>query len=47
MSDGEVFPVPPAWAAKAHMNLEAYDAAVLRVDADPDGYWTDIGQRLD
>ena len=47
MSDGEVFPVPEAWAKKAHMNAAAYDAAVLRVDADPDGYWSDIGRRLD
>ena len=36
MSDGEVFPVPDVWAKKAHMNAAAYDAAVLRVDADPD-----------
>eukprot|EP01041_Mallomonas_annulata_P018881 gene18881-38002_t len=47
MSDGEVFPVPEAWAKKAHMTAAAYDAAVLRVDADPNGYWSDIGHRLD
>ena len=47
MSDGEVFPVPEAWAKKAHMNAAAYDAALRRVDADPEGYWTDIGRRLD
>ncbi len=47
MSDGEVFPVPDAWAKKAHMTAAAYDAAVLRVDADPEGYWSDIGHRLD
>ena len=47
MSDGEVFPVPEAWAKKAHLNAAAYDAALLRVDADPDGYWSDIGRRLD
>ena len=47
MSDGEVFPVPEAWAKKAHMTAASYDAAVRRVDADPDGYWSDIGNRLD
>ena len=47
MSDGEVFPVPEAWAKKAHMNAAAYDAAVLHVEADPEGYWGDIGRRLD
>ena len=47
MSDGEVFPVPDVWAKKAHMDAAAYDAAVLRVDADPEGYWGDIGRRLD
>ena len=47
MSDGEVFPVPEAWAKKAHMNAAAYDAAVLHVEADPEAYWGDIGRRLD
>lgn len=47
MSDGEVFPVPEAWAKSARMNAEAYAAAVARVDADPEGYWRDLGQRLD
>ena len=47
MSDGEVFPVPEEWAKKAHMDAAAYEAAVKRVEADPKGYWTDIGNRLD
>ena len=47
MSDGEVFPVPEAWAKKALMNADAYDAAVLRVEAHPDAYWADLGRRLD
>jgi acetyl-CoA synthetase len=29
------------------MNAEAYAAAVSRVAEDPDGYWTDLGRRLD
>src|ERR1700733_8467178 len=47
VSDSEVFPVPPAWAKTALMNAAAYDAAVARVEADPEGYWTEVGQRLD
>jgi len=29
------------------MNAAAYDAAVARVDSDPEGYWTEVGRRLD
>jgi acetyl-CoA synthetase len=47
MSEDQVFPVPPQWAARAHMDAEAYDAAVARVEADPDGYWADLARRLD
>ncbi len=47
MSDGEVFPVPQEWADKAHMNAAAYEAAVRRVESDPEAYWTEIGNRLD
>lgn len=47
MSDGEVFPVPQEWAEKAIMDGAAYDAAVRRVDAEPEAYWADIGKRLD
>ena len=47
MSDNEVFPVPEAWAKRALMDAAGYDAAVARVEADPDGYWTDVAKRLD
>jgi acetyl-CoA synthetase len=47
MSDGEVFPVPEAWARHAHMNAAGYDAAWKRVEADPDGFWRDVAGRLD
>src|SRR3954452_10476524 len=47
VSDSEVFPVPKAWADNTLMNAAAYDAAVARVDSDPDGYWADVGKRLD
>jgi acetyl-CoA synthetase len=47
VSDNEVFPVPEAWAKNALMNAAAYDAAVARVESDPDGYWRDVAGRLD
>ena len=47
MSDGEVFPVPAAWAAKAQMTAAGYAAACAQVESDPDGYWREVGQRLD
>ncbi|MBP6545323.1 MAG: acetate--CoA ligase [Phenylobacterium sp.] len=47
MSEGEVFPVPAAWAKRAKMNAQTYDAAVAQVETDPDGYWTKVAERLD
>jgi acetyl-CoA synthetase len=47
VSDGQVFPVPEAWAKRAHMDAAAYEAAWRRVEADPDGFWTDVAKRLD
>ncbi|CAN7465173.1 acetate--CoA ligase [Phenylobacterium sp. LjRoot225] len=46
MSD-EVFPVPAEWAKRALVNAEGYEAAVRRVETDPEGYWGDLGRRLD
>jgi acetyl-CoA synthetase len=43
----EVFPVPEAWAKRAHMDAAAYDAACQRVEADPQGYWAELARRLD
>ena len=47
MSEGEVFPVPEAWARKAHMTAEGYDKALAAVASDPEGYWKGLAQRLD
>ena len=47
VSEDLVFPVPEAWAAKAHMDAAGYEAAVRRVESDPQGYWTDVAKRLD
>jgi acetyl-CoA synthetase len=46
MSD-EVFPVSAEWAKRALIDAAAYEAAVRRVETDPDGYWGDLGRRLD
>jgi len=46
MSD-EVFPVPAEWAKRALIDAEGYEAAVRRVETDPDGFWGDLGRRLD
>ena len=47
MSEGQVFPVPAAWAERAHMNAAGYEAAVREVAADPQGFWTRVAGRLD
>ena len=47
MSEGEVFPVPEAWAKKTLMTAEGYAAALARVESDPDAYWMELAGRLD
>jgi acetyl-CoA synthetase len=47
VSDGQVFPVPEDWAGKAHIDAAGYEAALARVEADPEGYWRDLAARLD
>ena len=47
MSDGQVFPVPDDWAGKAHIDAAGYEAALARVESDPEGYWRDLAGRLD
>ncbi len=47
MSEGQVFPVPQDWAERAKVDAAGYAAAVVRVDADPQGYWSDVAARLD
>jgi acetyl-CoA synthetase len=47
VSDGEVFPVPQAWARRARMDAAGYEAAVNEVETDPDGYWRKVAGRLD
>jgi acetyl-CoA synthetase len=47
VSEGQLFPVPEAWAKRAHMDAAGYDAAWKRVEADPEGFWREVAGRLD
>ena len=47
MTDNQLFPVPPEWATRAHMDAAGYEAARKRVEADPEGYWREVAGRLD
>jgi acetyl-CoA synthetase len=47
VSEPEVFAVPEAWANLSHMDAAGYEAALKRVDADPDGFWREVAGRLD
>jgi acetyl-CoA synthetase len=47
VSDGQVFPVPDDWAGKAHIDAAGYEAALARIEADPEGHWRDLAGRLD
>jgi acetyl-CoA synthetase len=46
MSD-EIFPVDPAWAARAYVNAEGYKAKYDASLADPEGFWAAEGHRID
>jgi acetyl-CoA synthetase len=46
VSEDQVFPPPAEWAKRAHMDAAGYEAAVRRVEEDPNGFWTDVGARL-
>jgi len=47
VSEEQVFQVPQAWAERAHMDAAGYDAAWTRVQADPEGFWSEVAGRLD
>ncbi|MEO8813143.1 MAG: acetate--CoA ligase [Caulobacteraceae bacterium] len=47
MSDDTIFPVPPEWAARARMDATGYEAALERVEREPDSFWREVGERLD
>ena len=48
MSDAkEIYPPSAAMAANAHVDKDAYDAMYAASIADPDGFWTEHGKRVD
>ncbi len=47
MSDPELYPVQPEWAARAHMDRQAYEAARIAARESPDRFWGDLSNRLD
>ncbi len=47
MTDRDLYPVQPEWAARAHMNREAYEAARIAARETPDLFWTEQARRLD
>jgi len=47
LSEPEIYPVAEGWAAKAHMDAAAYEAARLAARQTPDAYWAEASKRLD
>jgi acetyl-CoA synthetase len=43
----EIFPVPPAWAARAKVTAAGYEEMHARAVRDPDGFWGEQGKRLE
>jgi capsid protein len=49
ISDAEVhvaYPVPPDFAAKAHVNVDKNDGMYAAFVADPEAFWREHGKRL-
>jgi acetyl-CoA synthetase len=46
MSD-KVYPVPAQWAERAYVNSATYQSMYDRSVADPEGFWSEAGQRLE
>ncbi len=47
MTDRDLYPVQPEWAARAHMSREAYEAARIAARERPDAFWAEQASRLD
>ncbi|WP_339914239.1 acetate--CoA ligase [uncultured Brevundimonas sp.] len=47
MSDSELYPVPAAWAARAHMDRTGYEAACRAARETPNIFWAQQARRLD
>ena len=45
---GKLYPVPAGeWRDRAWLDKKAYDALYSRSVSDPEGFWGEIGRRLD
>jgi acetyl-CoA synthetase len=47
MSEAHVYPVPPDFAAKAHVDAAKYEAMYAASVKDPDAFWREHGKRLE
>ena len=47
MDADQLYPVPASWAARAHMDAAAYEAARIAARETPDAYWAEQAKRLD
>jgi acetyl-CoA synthetase len=47
MSEANVYPVPPEFAAKARVNAAKYEEMYAASVADPEAFWREHGKRLD
>jgi acetyl-CoA synthetase len=43
----KVYPVPQDWTKRAHVDAATYKKDYARSIEDPDGFWGDVGKRLD
>jgi len=47
MSDNPTYPVPASFAETAHIDAARYEEMYARSIADPEGFWGEMGKRLD
>jgi acetyl-CoA synthetase len=47
MTDRDLYPVLPEWAARAHMDRAAWEAARIAARETPEVFWAGLAQRLD
>jgi len=47
MSEAELFPVPPEFAANAHIDEAAYTVLYRHSLEDPEGFWPEQGASID
>jgi acetyl-CoA synthetase len=47
MSQPEIFPVSESWSARAYIDKAKYETMYARSQSDPNGFWGEMGKRLD